>query len=742
MKKQTLFGALALALSLQATLVSAAVAVKAAAPAALVEIKPTASQATAALWSARVLSRYHYKPQDFNEALSARVFDRYIKDLDREKLFFLRADIDQFATERTRLGDAVGHEQITVPFAIYNLFQRRFEERISYARSLLATVPDFAIDESVQIDREKAEWATSDAQIKDLWRKRVKSDWLRLKLAGKDAKSIRATLDKRYDSYVRSARKTNSEDVFDIFMNAYAMTIEPHTNYMGPRSAEAFDVAMSLSVVGVGMLLQTREEYTVVREILPGPASLSKQFNVGDRILAIGQGPSGPMVDVVGWRLDDVVAKIRGTKNSVVRLDLLPASAGPDGKHLLVSLVRQKVTMEESSAKKTLIDFNEGGVNRRVGVITLPSFYEDFEGRRTGDPAYKSATRDVARLLGELKKDKADVLLVDLRNNGGGSLKEAVDLTGLFIDKGPVVQQRTAEGKIEIESDTQGGRLWDKPVGVLINRGSASASEIFAAAIQDYGRGIIIGEPSFGKGTVQTLVDLDRVSGDPKAKLGELKMTVAQFFRINGGTTQLRGVTPDIKLPTLADSDAFGESSYDNALPWTSIKPAPFVAAGSVGAIVPLLDKKHAQRVAKDQDFQFLDEDINEMRKVRKDNLLSLNEAVRRVERDKQEARAKLREQREASAGSTGAPVGKPQLTAALGAAGGKVMPAKASAKPAKGASHADDGLQGDERSLASEIAQEAAAKNAKDILLNEAAHIMSDELDVLPREKQASAKN
>jgi carboxyl-terminal processing protease len=740
LKKHTLLGALALAVSLHATIVTAAVAVKPVGPAAVVELKPSASQASAALWSAKILSRYHYKPQEFNEALSARVFDRYIKDLDREKLFFVRSDIDQFAGERAKLGDAIGHERLTVPFAVYNLFMRRFEERIGYARSLLATVPDFAVDESVQIDREKAEWASTDAQIKDLWRKRVKSDWLRLKLAGKDAKAIRTTLDKRYDSYLRGARKTNSEDVFGIFMNAYAMTIEPHTNYLGPRSAEAFDVAMSLSVVGVGMLLQTREEYTVVREVLPGPAQQSKQFNVGDRILAIGQGTSGPMVDVVGWRLDDVVAKIRGTKGSSVRLDLLPASAGPDGKHLLVTLARQKVTLEESSAKKTLIDFNDGGVNRRVGVITLPSFYEDFEGRRNRDPAYKSATRDVARLIGELKKDKADVLLVDLRNNGGGSLKEAVDLTGLFIDKGPVVQQRNAEGKIQVESDEQGGRLWDKPVGVLINRGSASASEIFAAAIQDYGRGIIIGEPSFGKGTVQTLVDLNSVAGDPKAKLGELKMTVAQFFRINGGTTQLRGVTPDIKLPTLADSEEFGESSYDNALPWTSIKPAPFVAAGSVATIVPLLDRKHVQRVAKDQDFIYLEEDINELRKLRKDNVLSLKETVRRVERDKQEARAKLREDR--LAGGADVKADAPALSAALDTAARKAAAAKPSAKPVKGAaanSRSDDGLQGDERTLASEIAAEAAAKNAKDILLNEAARVMADEIELLPRDKPAA---
>jgi len=743
MKKQMLWVALAAALSLQ---VDAAVPDKAVA--ADTVMKPQPGQTQAALWASRVLSRYHYKATPLDDAMSEKIFDRYFKSLDSEKLFFVQADLDQFAGARTRLDDAINSENLTIPFAIYNLYQQRFNERISYARELLKTKFDFTVDENYQYDREKADWVKSDAEIKELWRKRVKNDWLRLKLAGKDDKGIRETLDKRYENYLSRSRKLNNEDVFQIFMNAYAMSIEPHTNYLGPRSAENFDIAMRLSLEGIGCVLQTRDEYTVVREVVPGsPAGLSGKIHVGDRILAVGQDANGPMQEVLGWRIDDVVALIRGTKDSTVRLDVQPADAGPDGKHFNLSLVRKKISMEEQSAKKSILEVKDGTAKRRIGVISLPTFYQDFEARRKGDRDFKSATRDVARLLGELKKDHVDSVLIDLRNNGGGSLNEAVELTGLFIDKGPVVQQRNAEGKIEIESDTVPGFAWDGPVGVLINRGSASASEIFAAAIQDYGRGIIIGEPSFGKGTVQTLVNLDRFAQGDKAHLGELKMTIAQFFRINGGTTQLRGVTPDIKLPVMADADAFGESSYDNALPWTSIKPAVYIPAGELKEIVPLLDKKHEARVAKDKDYQYLLDDIALVKKQRKENQISLNEVARRKERDAQEARAKQREARLTAAVPGGddpvlVPDPKDALNKAVSAkpASGKTAPSPKVAA-VKGALRTDDGLQADERALTVELDAEKAAKAAKDVLLNEAVHILADEVSVLKTDTRLASR-
>jgi carboxyl-terminal processing protease len=740
MKKQTLLVAVLAALSVQA---GAAVPEKT----ADTVLKPQPGQTQAAVWASRVLTKLHYKSTPLDDAMSEKIFDRYFKSLDSEKMFFTQADIDQYAVVRTRLDDAITGENLSVPFAIFNLYQQRFNERIAYARELLKTKFDFSTDESYQYDREKVEWAKTDAEVKDLWRKRVKNEWLRLKLAGKDDKAIRETLDKRYDSYLSPSRKLTNEDVFQIFMNAYAMSIEPHTNYLGPRAAEAFDIAMRLSLEGIGCILQSRDDYTVVREVIVGsPAALSGKIKVGDKIVGVAKDDKTPMTEVLGWRLDDVVALIRGPKDSTVRLEIVPADAGPDGKHATIALVRQKISMEEQSAKKTILEVKDGNVKRRIGVISLPTFYQDFEARRKGDKDFKSATRDVARLLAELKKDKVDNVLVDLRNNGGGSLSEAVELTGLFIDKGPVVQQRNGENKVEIESDTNAGMAWDGPLGVLINRGSASASEIFAAAIQDYGRGIIIGEPSFGKGTVQTLFGLDRFSQNDKVHYGELKFTIAQFFRINGGTTQLRGVTPDIKLPTMADSDSYGESSYDNALPWTQIKPAVYIPAGEVKEIVPLLDKRHEARVSKDKDFQYLAEDIALVKKQRKENSISLNETVRRKERDTQEARSKLREARLLATPGADDPILVPDpkdaLNKAIAAkpASGKTAPVPKVAG-VKGALRSDDGLQGSERTLAAELEAEKAAKAAKDVLLNEAVHILADEVGLLKTDTRMASR-
>jgi carboxyl-terminal processing protease len=746
MKKQMLIATMAVAMSAhlaaaQPEKVTAA-APPATAPAntsaAAPQLKPLVAQTQAALWASRVLARYHYKATPLDDALSEKIFDRYFKSLDSEKLYFVQSDIDQFAPMRSKLDDAINNENLTLPFAVYNLYTQRFGERMAYARTLLKGKFDFTSDETVQLDREKAEWPKTDDEVKDLWRKRVKNDWLRLKLAGKDDKAIRETLDKRYENYVTRIRKLNNEDVFQMFMNAYAMAIEPHTNYLGPRSAENFDISMRLSLEGIGATLQSRDEYTVLRELVPGsPAALSGKLKPGDRVVGVGQGATGPIVEVLGWRIDDVVALIRGAKDSTVRLDVLPADAGTDGKHVVISLVRKKISMEEQSAKKSIIEVKDAGVKRRIGVISLPTFYQDFEARRKGDKDFKSATRDVARILAELKKDKVDNVLIDLRNNGGGSLTEAVELTGLFIDKGPVVMQRTADGKIDVESDTQAGLAWDGPVGVLINRGSASASEIFAAAIQDYGRGLIIGEPSFGKGTVQTMLALDRFAPSDKVHYGELKMTIAQFFRINGGTTQLRGVTPDIKLPVTADIENFGESSYDNALPWVSIKPANYVPSGDLKELFAPLQKRHEARIAKDKDFQYLQEDIAEVTKLRRDNVISLNEAVRRKERDAQDARTRLREARNAQNDDGVAPDSKE----ARGKVPTPTKPGKAGINLKSANRSQDDGLQADERNLASELAAEKAAKNAKDVLLQETAHILADEAAMLKTDTRMATR-
>jgi carboxyl-terminal processing protease len=380
--------------------------------------------------------------------------------------------------------------------------------------------------------------------------------------------------------------------------------------------------------------------------------------------------------------------------------------------------VRKKISLDKQAAQKSIIEVKDGGATRRIGVITLPGFYQDFAAHQQGDKNYRSATRDVSRLLEELKKDQVDGVLVDLRNNGGGSLSEAIELTGLFIDKGPVVQQRNAEGRLSVESDTQAGLAWNGPLGVLINRASASASEIFAAAIQDYGRGVVIGEPSFGKGTVQTVADLDQIVKNDKPVLGEVKLTIAQFFRINGGTTQLHGVTPDISLPTLTDADEFGESSFDNALPWTQIKAADYAPAGDLTGIVPILKANHEKRISRNQDFKYLREDIAEFNALREKNLISLNEAERRTERRAQEAREQAREKNRAKDGS------------------GKAT--------AQARNHAlqDDGMLSSERNLSADLAIEKANKDAKDILLNEAANILSDKVGLLKAAPKLAASS
>lgn len=668
--------------------------------ASLIKLKPTVEQGQAASLSAEVLKRYHYKPIPLNDDLSQKIFDTYIKSLDGEKIFFIQPDIDQFANARTKLDDAILNENLGIPFAIFNVYKQRIAERITYAQSLLKQGFDFTKQDSYQYDREKAPWLQSEDEAHELWQKRVKNDWLRLKLAGKTDKNIVEILSKRYDNYLKGINKLKGDDAFQSFMNAFAMTVDPHTNYFGVRASEDFDISMKLSLDGIGAVLEEKDEYTTIRELVAGgPAALSGKLKVGDRIVGVGQGEGNPIVDVTGFRLDDTVALIRGASDSVAVLEVLPAEAGLDGKHKFISIVRKKISLEKQAARKTIIDVKDGNITHRIGVITLPVFYEDFAARGKGDKDYKSATRDVAALLESLKKDKVDSVLIDLRNNGGGSLTEAINLTGLFIDQGPVVQERDAKGDIKVDSDTDKGAAWNGSMGVLVNHASASASEIFAAAIQDYGRGIIIGETSFGKGTVQTVVDLDELVKNNKPKFGELKITVAQFFRINGGTTQLRGVIPDISLPSYLDADSFGEASYINALPWSKIKAADYKPAGNLVGIVSALKTNHDTRVAKDKDFQYLVKDITVLNAERKKNSISLNLAERQKERDTKEALVKSRE--DANGGD-------------------------------KSKSLQDDGLQANERNLKDDLALEKVSKDTKDILLTEAANIMSDEVGLV----------
>ena len=697
MKKTLLWMALAV------SALAFAAAPESAAPVAL---EPALAQIQAAGMTADLLTRFHYMPRALDDAMSQKIFDRYLKSLDSEKVLFTQADIDQFAQARDKLDDAIKNRNLTVPFAIFNLYQQRLRERLVHARGLLAQSFDFSKQESYPYQRTDEAWSQSESDVQDLWRRRVKNDWLRLKLAGKDDRAIRATLEKRYDYALANLKKLKSEDVFQLFMNAYAMSIEPHTNYLGPKATEDFDISMKLSLVGIGAVLQERDDTAVIRELVPGgPAARSGKLKVGDRIVGVAQAADPAPTDVLGWRLDDVVRLIRGAEDSVVRLNVLPADASPDVAHQVVTLVRKKITLEQQAAKKSIIEVKDAQRTQRIGVIALPTFYQDFEARKKGDKAFKSATRDVARLLAELKKERVDSVLIDLRNNGGGSLDEAVELTNLFIGSGPVVQQRDARGTIRVEGNSNATVAWDGQLGVLINRGSASASEIFAAAMQDYGRALIIGEASFGKGTVQTVVNLDAMARSDKPRFGDVKMTIAQFYRVNGGTTQLRGVTPDIKLPTFLGADS-GEASYDNALPWGQIKSANYQPLGDLTDILPMLQIKHELRIAKDPEFRYLQEDIGEFLRQKSKKSTSLNEVERRKERDAREARLKDRE-----------------ASRQAGAVGG--------AKPAK-ENLQDDGLQGNERTLAAELAAEKAGKAAKDVFQLEAANILADQLNLI----------
>ncbi len=678
--------------------------------AASTEFRPTVDQQGAARMVYGVLSdsRYAYSPKPLDDKLSVAIFRRYLESLDGQRLFFVQADIDAFRAHQGRFDDAIRGQGLQPAFDIYTRYMQRVAERVAFARERLKGEFDFSTDEVWRYEREDAPWAADSAELDGLWEKYVKNDWLRLKLAGRTPDEIRRTLDKRYAQMGTRVSQLKPEDAFETFMNAYTGSIDPHTGYMSPRSAENFNMSMRLSLEGIGAVLQSQDDYVVVRTLVPGgPAAKTGQLSVGDRIVAVAQG-NGPMVDVMGWRIDDVVQLVRGAKGTTVRLDTIPAVHGIDGEHRIVEIVRDRVKLEEQAARQQIIEAD----GKRIGIIRLPTFYADFEAKRRGEADARSATTDVARLLGELKADKVDGVVIDLRGNGGGSLSEAVELTGLFVDTGPVVQVREAGGRVSIESDDDAGVAWDGPLAVLVDRSSASASEIFAAAIQDYGRGLVVGETTFGKGTVQNLIDLDRFQNSREPRFGQLKLTIAQFFRIDGGTTQFNGVVPDLAFPVTLDASEFGESTYDNALPASRIQPAAHREYGNFAPMLLPLAQRHQARIAKDTEFRWWIEDVAEFRKQREEGTISLNEATRRAERDESELR---RVSRAAERKRLGLDDSLP--------------------------SRADDGLQADERSVAEQVAGEKAAEDHIDPLLRESARVLADALLLLSRDERLTAQ-
>jgi carboxyl-terminal processing protease len=640
-----------------------------------------------------------------------------LETLDGGKQYFTQADVARFAPFEANISSAIRGGELEPAFQVFAVYKQRVGERVAYARKLLKQEPDFTTDERFEYDRKKVPWAASSAELDELWRKSVKNDWLRLKLAGKKPDDIRKTLDKRYATLEKSVNELKGEDVFQFFMNAYTSAVDPHTDYFTPRTAENFNQAMSLSLEGIGAQLQRQDDVVVIREIIAGgPAAVDGTLKPGDRIVGVGQGKSGLVEDVIGWRIDDVVAKIRGAKDTQVKLEFIPAAEGADGKHHTLVLTRQKVRLAEQAAKgETMtIPAANGEPARKIGVIKLPTFYQDFEGRRRNAADYASATRDVAKLLAGFKNDKLDGVVLDLRNNGGGSLDEAIELTGLFIEQGPVVQVRESGGRVTVNSDRNQGVAWDGPLAVLINRGSASASEIFAGAIQDYGRGLVIGETSFGKGTVQNIVDLDRWPSGETQRFGQVKLTIAQFFRISGSSTQHKGVVPDLAFPASVDATEFGESTYDNALPWTRIAAVPHTQYGNFAPLLPKLETRHDARIATDKEFQWWNEDVQQFRTEAAKKYISLNEATRRAERERQDAQRKERQ------------VQRKELGLAL--------------DPLADDS-SDDGLTGNERDIVKDAAREKAAEKRPDPLLRESASILADAVNLLANDRPLSAQ-
>ena len=591
----------------------------------------------------QILGTYHFKKIQLDDSLSSVILDEYIATLDNNKSYFLQSDIDSFEKHRFKIDDYSREGMLWHAYDIYDVFRQRFEERMAYVQdTLLYYEYDYTIDEYYNTDRSESNWSSSRSELNDLWRKLIKSQQLNLRLNGKELEDIQETVKKRYERFEKAISQYTSEDIFELYLNTVAEAFDPHTNYFSPRTSDRFQQNMSLSLEGIGARLQLDNDYTKVVQVLPGgPAEKSGLVHEDDRIVGVAQGENGEMVDVIGWRLDDVVQLIKGPKGTTVRLEILPAESGVNGPSSIIQLVREKIKLEDQQAEAKIVPITQGGRDFKVGVVTLPSFYMDFEAYQNGDPNYNSTTRDVKKLVEELKREGIDGLMIDLRNNGGGSLAEAIDLTGLFIKDGPVVQVKTSANKIEVGEDENPELVFDGPMAVLINRFSASASEIFAGAIQDYQRGVVVGEQTFGKGTVQSVIDLSRYIKVPEGeKVGQLKLTLQKFYRVTGSSTQHLGVSPDVNLPSAFDADEFGESSNASALPWDQIKGTKFNMTKDVSSqLLAKLNDGYSQRLKSDADLKELVAETSELKATLAKTTISLNEKMRKAEMEEAEKR-------------------------------------------------------------------------------------------------------
>ena len=603
------------------------------------DLKPTITQEKVEAYVTKIFSGYHYRKFGLNDSLSNKMYENYLNEIDRGKLYFLASDVQSFEKYRNQLDESLNNGDLTAAYDMYNTFRKRYRERSAYIDKLL-TKPafDFAVDESFNTDREKAAWAKTPDELNEIWRKLIKNEALELKISGKADSSIVTLLKDRYKNRERNLGRFRSEQVFQMYMNAFCEVLDPHTRYFSPADSDRFKQDMYQALEGIGAVLREDGNYIKVVEVVPGgPAFKDKRLKKDDRIIGVAQGDEGKYEDIVGWYVDDAVKKIKGAKGTVVRLQVLAADALPSDPPKEIRLAREKVNLQTSRAKKEVVTITQNKHDYKIGIIQIPSFYRDFESAGKRDKDFASTTRDVQKLLDSLKAENVEGVVIDLRNNGGGSLTEAISLTGLFISKGPVVQVREQTGETEVQSDLNPEVNYDGPLAVLTNRFSASASEIFAAAIQDYKRGIVLGEQTYGKGTVQTMVDLNQWIKDPD-KLGQINITVAKFYRINGSSTQRKGVSPDIEFPSAFSAAEYGESSQPTALPWDQIATTRYDLTKYLNEKqVEKLREKYQQRLKNEPELKTFVDELELFRKARENTVVSLQETKRKKEREEAE---------------------------------------------------------------------------------------------------------
>jgi carboxyl-terminal processing protease len=620
-------------------------------------IQPDEQQAVVVKTIAAMISKYNYKKVDLNDSISTVIYNRYIKMMDESHNYFLASDIADFDKYKTVLDDDAKNGNLNDAFYMFNVYQKRYIDRIKYSITQLDNDFDYAKNDQFTYDRDNMPWVKTEAEMNKLWTERVKYDMLNLKLAGNDVAKNKETLRKRYENLLSQANKLNNQDVFQLFMDAFTNAIDPHTNYFNPANAANFNIDMSRQLEGIGAGLNIENEFVIIKSLTAGgPAEKSKQVSVDDRIVGVAQGPGGEFQNVVGWRIENAIALIRGKKGTIVRLELLPKGTSVGSKPKIVELVREKIILKDESAKKEIRTYNENGKTIKIGVISVPAFYIDFNDYKSGNPNYKSTTHDVKLLIDSLKLQGVDGIVMDMRQNGGGSLLEAVDLTGLFIKTGPVVQVRSGNDEVEVDKDEDPLIAWSGPLAILVDRFSASATEIFSGAIQDYGRGIILGTQTYGKGSVQNAIDLDKVippsmlqraaalvGKDKKTPMaitgsqsvfGQLNLTIAKFYRITGNSTQHKGVTPDIAFPSIIPMDKYGEDTEPSAMPFDIIAKTNYTKVGDFSTVLPQLQKLHDQRMTASPNYKYMLQDIDEIKKHEAEKSVTLNEAKLKAQRD------------------------------------------------------------------------------------------------------------